>query len=460
MTWGPADKLDRTAKLLIDSGKAADPIEAAAYLRGLVLQVAVGAEIADQAAAQAALATAVNAGSRAFRGGVHVYVAADRELDTGWTAGLTASEVVGRYGGTVVDQLDPNRPTLVIGHPEHCIGKPLLHCTWQGWSGGIVLSAEDALTGDGIVLAGILAAALGVSEVFQQEFGFVEAGRRDVGISLWSPDVDWRTAEPGPALEFLPAALWLLGLGHLGQAYAWAVGMLPYAQPADVEIGLLDFDVAVDGNRATQLLVTAPDVDKRKTRIVSAALEGLGMRTRLVERAFDEHFHAVVHGTPTRNEPTTALAGFDSIQPRRDLGTAKFTHVIDAGLGAGPVEYLDMVVQTFPDAGEPASAFREDPRSRRSLGNAYEREIARQVEAGTDETAARCGMLEIAGVTVGAAFVGAVAGTLVVADLLRLLHDGRSYSVIALDLRRPGGIKAVVKEPPVEHVLPRFTRAR
>lgn len=32
----------------------------------------------------------------------------------------------------------------------------------------------------------------------------------------------------------------------------------------------------------------------------------------------------------------------------------------------------------------------------------------------------QCGMLDIAGVTVGAAF----AGTLAVADILRLLHDG------------------------------------
>ena len=32
----------------------------------------------------------------------------------------------------------------------------------------------------------------------------------------------------GPSLVYLPSGLWLLGLGHLGQANAWALGCLPY----------------------------------------------------------------------------------------------------------------------------------------------------------------------------------------------------------------------------------------
>ena len=52
-------------------------------------------------------------------------------------------------------------------------------------------------------------------------------------------------------------------------------------------------------------------------------------------------------------------------------------------------------------------------------------------------------MLDIAGVTVGAAFVGAIASSLVVADLLRVLHEGAEYSVISLDLRNPQGRRAV-----------------
>ncbi len=82
------------------------------------------------------------------------------------------------------------------------------------------------------------------------------------GSPCGSPDLDWRTAEAGPPMQYLPAALWLLGLGHLGQAYAWTSGMLPYAVPGDVCLGLVDFDRIVKGNTATQLLTTDHDIDR------------------------------------------------------------------------------------------------------------------------------------------------------------------------------------------------------
>jgi len=38
----------------------------------------------------------------------------------------------------------------------------------------------------------------------------------------------WIDADPSePALSLLPSQLWLIGLGHFGQAYLWALGLLP-----------------------------------------------------------------------------------------------------------------------------------------------------------------------------------------------------------------------------------------
>jgi hypothetical protein len=216
MSWCTPDDLDRTAKILIEAGKAADPAEAREYLEGLVLQLAVGPEIGRDPAAQAALATAVNAGRRAFLGGVSVQLETDPVLSAGWAAGHSASALVSCYGGVVAERLDGRPPTLVIGRPREAVGTPLLHCAWRGWSGGITQAPDPALASGGIAPAGILAAAVGISETFQRELGAVVAGRRDTGISLWRPDVDWRAADAGPALKYLPAALWLLGLGHLG----------------------------------------------------------------------------------------------------------------------------------------------------------------------------------------------------------------------------------------------------
>jgi hypothetical protein len=224
--------------------------------------------------------------------------------------------------------------------------------------------------------------------------------------------------------------------------------MLPYAKPDDVEVGLVDFDLVVEGNLATQLLVRAHDIDQRKTRIVAAAFKALGIRTRLVERAFDEHFRPIVHADARRNEPTIALAGFDKPEPRRQLGDVGLNLVVDAGLGAGPVEYLDIVLHTFPATEHPATAFADQPLSPRALAQPYEDEIARRASTGVGESAARCGMLDIAGVTVGAAFVGAFTSALAVADILRVLHEGESYSVVTVDLRHPAGIQAITNAFP------------
>jgi len=42
------------------------------------------------------------------------------------------------------------------------------------------------------------------------------AGRRPLGLSLWSPGRDWLALDPSePALAYLPSRLWFIGLGNL-----------------------------------------------------------------------------------------------------------------------------------------------------------------------------------------------------------------------------------------------------
>ena len=94
--------------------------------------------------------------------------------------------------------------------------------------------------------------------------------------------------------------------------------------------------------------------------------------------------------------------------------------------------------------------------NRTALPEPYETEIARQDRADLDQSAARCGMLDMAGVTVGAAFVGTFASSIVIADIL--LHGGNNYSVISVDMRNPGGIHAVPNSAPGEYPNPRVYR--
>lgn len=461
MSWD-RDSIHRTAKGLLDSKRFQTPDEADQFLRGLVLQIDVGPGIEECPAAQAALATAVNAGRRAFLGGVFVRSETDPVLSDGWAEGRLLSTAVEQLGGHMSEDLDPAIPTIIISEPTRPLGTSLaLRVTWRGWAGGVVTDAAGMLDGDAIALAGVVAGAIGVSEMFQNALGSVIAGRRDAGLSLWRPDLDWRDKNGcGPRLGWLPSSLWLLGLGHLGQAYAWGLGWLPFATPSELMLYLMDTDIITKGNDSTGLLLTEADRDRRKTRVVSHRLENdLGHRTTIVERRFD------ADTWPTDDEPVVALAGFDDPAPRRlhggeRAGLPRFGRVVDGGLGAGPVEYLGIRLYTFPSQLDPDEVFKTEDPSPRVLPEPYLREVERRTAAGEDAGDVTCGLLEVAGVTVAAAFVGAFAGALVIADLLRHLHGGPSIAVLSIDLRSPAYVDTADNTRPGDYVNPGSTSPR
>ena len=272
------------------------------------------------------------------------------------------------YGGEIVESLDRDHPTLVIGDVmEQPVGSLVLHGTWEGWSGGVVEETKDRL-GESVEfpLAGMLAASLGVSEAFQNLRGNVVAGRRSTGLSLWEPRCDWRE-EPayGEACRYLPKRLWLIGLGHLGQAYAWALALLPYEDRSAVDLVLQDFDSIMKANGSTGMLSDDSLVGQKKTRVVSGRLEALGFNTNITERYFDSATRRSV------NEPSVALVGVDDPAPRRHLEGAGFDLIVDAGLGGGPRNYLDILIHSSRQASKQRMLFSHATRSTqvRSLTN-------------------------------------------------------------------------------------------
>ena len=187
------DALHRTIKLELDEGRARSIEDAQRIAAQYVLQIDVGDDISDDSVLQAMLLTAVNTAARAFVGGVHVRCGVDPELAAGWAAGHQLRAAVKQYGGIMTAELSGTRPTLVIGDVHNPVGEPVLHLTYHRWIGAAVTDPADRLPGGGdMTLAGILAAALGVSEMFQYVRGSNRAGYRDVGLSLWQPNADWR----------------------------------------------------------------------------------------------------------------------------------------------------------------------------------------------------------------------------------------------------------------------------
>jgi len=421
------DELHRTIKLELDEGRATTVAEAERLASTYKLNVIVGSDVATSATRQAILLTALNCAPRAFRGGVAVSGDLDWTVTAGPFAGAPISEVALRLGTSLAPPFDGDTAAVVVGDAHHADAERCIAPTWNGWAAAVTVSGHRLSESAENPVSGVLAGALAVSETFQAARGAVVASRRDIGLSLWDINTDWSSVDAvGPDLQYLPTQLWLPGLGHLGQAYAWTISFLPYADPHEVHLLLQDFDTVVEANRSTGLLVL-PDTPEgvRKTRLVAAAMERRGLRTTIVERRFDDTTKLLV------DEPRWALAGFDSPTPRRHLDV--FDLAIDLGLGAGHDDYLAMHLHSFPAAGNSSVVFDiETPRDA-ALPPAWAKQAASDP----------CGVLQLAGVAVGASFVGAAASAVGVAELLRVLVRGPANAVASWDLRAPQFFDAV-----------------
>lgn len=437
MSHHTADTMHRLAKLALDSGEATSPEQALELFSRYRLRIHLGRGWADSLAGQACFLTTLATATRAFLGGVEVSGDLDPELQVPLFEGSVAKRVIAELGGTVTANPTADVPTLVLGHwieaqrPQFCV-----QMQWDAWRAAIAPASqgEPLRCADDNPLAGVAAAALGVNEAFLHIRGDLPtAGHRTVGLSLWNPFAvdDWRAdTHRGPELKYLPSALWLIGLGHLGQAYAWTLGMLPYPRTARPHLVLQDFDKAAESNLSTCLLLTAGDLGKRKVRLVAQRLEAVGFATDMVERRFGPGHQVLA------DEPTTALFGVDNVAARRDLDSAGFSLVVEAGLGSGFRDFRNVRTHTFPGSRRATEIWSASDAAQKAVDlNSVYQKLA-------DERDDLCGMTQLASRAVATPFVGALAATLVLAEVIRPLHGGGVYPTVDLqmkDLRHRSG---------------------
>lgn len=287
-------------------------------------------------------------------------------------------------------------------------------------------------------LSGVLAASLGVSELFLSFAEInIEASRRAVALSLWRPDLNvCDPAALGLQVQFLPRELWALGLGHLGNAYLWSLATLPHREPGVVEIFLNDFDRVEPENVETGVIFNARDVGAFKTRACAAWLETRGFQTRIVERRFDTGFRC------RKDEPRLALCGFDTNPARRDLPTAEFLRVVESGLGGSADNFDTISVHTLPNP-RPAIELWPDISAEEDAKQIEHRtRMARENAAYARMDRDEYGRYDLAGQSVAVPFVGSTAACLVLAEALRLLHGGPAYTDIKLPLATVSGRSA------------------
>ena len=447
------DELHRLVKLAMDSGEAESVEHAQRIFAGYRIGIAVGPEILRSSTHQAALLTFLRLASRVFLGGVDVVMPTDAVIPNLLPGNPGIEQVMARAGARRVKYLEPHVPAVTIG----TVSLPhsasfMVRAVFSGWRAGIV-PAYAAAPFDFEVelpLSGALAAALAVNEAFlfvRQDTP--EAGLREIGVSLWKPDaVDdwWKPEHEGPRLVYLPSKLWLIGLGHLGQAYLWGLSLLPYARPDEVELVLQDVDVITASTLSTSILSDQAMIGWKKTRAMARVMEARGFRTAIVERRFDETLRV------QPDDPQVALCGVDNALARRSLCDAGFKLVVEAGLGSGAKDFRAIRIHTFPGTKAPRELWQ--PATEKIIqadAPAYGDLMARGVD--------QCGVTMLAGKAVGAPFVGMTAAAFSLAEILRLLNGGSVFGVHDLDLKCPSNRVSIERETQLSAFNPGFVSA-
>lgn len=183
-----------------------------------------------------------------------------------------------------------------------------------------------------------------------------------------------------------------------------------------------DTDVLAPSNISTSLLTFRNMMRRKKTRALADWAESRGFATALVERPFTADFH--VGG----REPPVALVGVDNVLARQSVEDVGFARVIEAGLGRGPQDYLGIDLHTFP-ASKPAREVWTEISS-------VDAEITQPAyRAMLEASGDRCGIVRLAGRSIGAPFVGATAGAIAVAELVRLCLGGPRHELVSCHLR-------------------------
>jgi hypothetical protein len=389
------ETLNRTMKLAMDEGRVSTYEEAQALFRSFRLRISVSAGFAAAPAAEAAVLTLLNAAPRTFLGGVELVGALQERCTRAWFAGEPLGRVAETFGVTVAQDPSGDIPTIHVG-----AGVATGHHFWLGLQltpTGFVLSPDESTPSnlDGAIDAGVAGAGAALSEAFLSVYRHAPlAGHRAIR---------WRL----PVADHASGAesIWLIGLGHLGQAFLWTAALAGIGARLPRFVRLTDDDDVSSSSLSTCLLVKATDVGRKKVDAVADALEALGVE---VQRDFARLNLDVAVVRPAQS---LAVIAVDNIALRRSLDRLRADRVLEAGIGDGASAFTRVQVHAFPGSRQARDIWIGDDPAAANTPDiskpAYQALLARSGD--------QCGTTLVAGRAVATPFVGAFAGALLTA---------------------------------------------
>jgi hypothetical protein len=384
------DALNRTMKLAMDEGKAASYADAERLFRTFRLRISVGRGFSTAPAAEAAVLTLLNAARKTFLGGVELVGHHQERCTRAWFRGRTLADVANGFGvscGEVGG--DSDTPTIVVGAEPS--GAPF-DLGLRLDANGFTLDPEGGAgwTTDAPVPVGVAAAGAAINEAFQHVYRDRPlAGARRVRFDL-----------PGAKGHHQYGA-WLIGLGHLGQAYLWTVAL--QASPSErTLLRLTDYDEVTLSSVSTCLLADMADIGLKKVDAVSDKLEQIGFRV------VRDAAKVVLDDGAVASDFPMVLVAVDNIGLRRGLDRLHAAQILECGIGDGAEGFTRVQMHAFPGRRLARDVWQgEDPRASRAIDISKPAYQAMLRESGDE-----CGTTLVASRSVATPFVGAFAGAL------------------------------------------------
>lgn len=385
-----SETLNRTMKLAMDEGRVQSYKEAVELFRSFRVRLVIAPGFSSTPGVEAAVLTLLRAGPKTFLGGVELIGPLNERCTLAWFAGKSLGEVATECG--VRDGVDAsvNLPTLCVGP-----GAATTDGFWLGLmveaDGFVLMPDESKLSStDASVEAGVAGAGAALNQAFQHIYRKApQAGQREVTFRFPA------SSRQAPARD-----LWLVGLGHLGQAYLWTTMLRGEARPALVR--LTDDDKVSTSSLSTCLLVDAADVGRKKVNAIARHIERLGVKVRRDPIRVD-----LDSGSVTSAQPLCVVA-VDNLALRKSLDRVHSAVVLEAGIGDGVDGFTRVQAHAFPG-----------PRLARDIWAGEDPKASRAVDVSKpayrsllEESGDECGTTLVAGRSIATPFVGAFAGAL------------------------------------------------
>lgn len=412
----------RITKALTDLPDGLEFALAEKRLSSVRIAVVISGPLASTAAGQAAALTAIATAMKCFHR-ASLVIDTDVELVRPLPIGTTLARAARALGAKVSRQA-ASSTTHAIAIGQTPVDRPVfVSCWWDGWQAGLSPAWEIRPCGaSGNPIAGVFAGALAIREVFATVRDDQRAGRRAITVSLWQPWVPSGLAEAGPESLTMPDHLWLVGLGHLGQAFLWAIAFLNVAG----QLTLHDDQTVGDENVDTGLINTPRNIGKMKTRVAADWAEACGWKTRMIERRFNDDLR------PTNHEPPILVSCLDSVEPRLALARSGFAYMVDAGVGHGPIDFEGIQVRVLPRGVDPGKYWGNPPK-KKNIEEIMQLNAYKALSKDKDP----CGSFPLAEASVAVPFVGAITAALTLVQMMRLASLKPTMDMIHMELAAP-----------------------